>query len=131
MALSIIANTLRAIGRGALLLAMTGVGGFIVLAADPTVRTFEVNVGQGQVFAEMRTLKVKQGDSVRIRFTSDEAVSLHLHGYDIEKEVAPGAVAEFSFEAYATGRFPINAHDSQPSGKHGERAILRLEVYPR
>jgi len=75
----------------------------------------------------------------------------HLHGYDIEKAVKPGGVAEFSFEAYATDRFPINVHGGQqaggrggapriwnrgdtprwPPGGRGEPALPRLEVSPR
>ena len=122
---------MQAIGRGVLLLVMVGVGGFGVSAADPAQRTFEVNIGQGQMVEGLRTMKVKQGDMVRIRITSDEAVTLHLHGYDIEKAITPGGVAEFSFEAYATGRFPINVHVDDNSGGHGEPTLLRLEVYPR
>ncbi|MDP6573241.1 MAG: hypothetical protein QGI63_04710 [Rhodospirillales bacterium] len=131
MAARIMMDNLRAIGSGVLLLVMTGVGGFSLSAADPVVRTFEVNIDHGHVAEGMRTMKVKQGDMVRIRITSDEAVSLHLHGYDIEKAVKPGSVAEFSFEAYAAGRFPINVHGGHHAGGHGESALLRLEVYPR
>ncbi len=127
----IMVGYLRAITRCALFLAVTGSGGFGVLAADPAVRTFEVDIRQGHVPKDMRTIKVEQGDMVRIRITSDEAVSLHLHGYDIEKAVKPGGVAEFSFEAFATGRFPINVHDGQQAGGHDEPTLLRLEVYPR
>lgn len=131
MALRITVDNLRAVGRGVLIFVMIGAGGLAVSAADPAQRTFEVNIGHGHVPEGMRTLKVKQGDMVRIRITSDEAVSLHLHGYDIETAVKPGGVAEFSFEAYAAGRFPITAHGGHHGGGHGEPAVLRLEVYPR
>ncbi len=35
---------------------------------------------------------------------------LHLHGYDIEKRIEPGAVTEMTFTARATGRFPVEVH---------------------
>jgi hypothetical protein len=45
--------------------------------------------------------------------TSDEQMEIHLHGYDIEREVAPGGPATLSFEADLTGRFEIEDHESE------------------
>jgi hypothetical protein len=52
---------------------------------------------------------------------------LHLHGYDIEKELKPGTVTEFAFEAYAAGRFPVNTHSEDSH----EATLLYVEVHPR
>jgi hypothetical protein len=40
-------------------------------------------------------------------------MEIHLHGYDIEREVAPGGPATLSFEADLTGRFEIEDHESE------------------
>ena len=81
----------------------------------------------------MRLIRVKQGDAVRLRWTTDRPIVLHLHGYDIETKVEPGAVAEMAFEARATGRFPVEEHKPNAKGghSHGETALVRVEVRPR
>jgi hypothetical protein len=75
----------------------------------------------------------KQGDAVKLRWTADRPMVLHLHGYDIETKVEPGAVAEMAFAARATGRFPIEEHkpDAKGGHSHGEAPLVRIEVRPR
>ena len=45
--------------------------------------------------------------------TSDELVEVHLHGYDLEREIEPGERTTLSFEADLTGRFEIEDHESE------------------
>jgi hypothetical protein len=73
------------------------------------------------------TVKVKQGDQLELRWSSDKPMQLHLHGYDIEVKVSPQAPAVMAFKANLPGRFPIEPH-GQGSGPH--HPILYLEVYP-
>jgi FtsP/CotA-like multicopper oxidase with cupredoxin domain len=96
----------------------------------PVEQVFEVRIEGGEVADGLRTLRVTEGDRVRLRWTADAPTILHLHGYDIEQEVAPGRVTELQFEAYATGRFPIEVH-AQGDASHHEAPLLVLEVYPR
>jgi hypothetical protein len=35
------------------------------------------------------------------------------------------------FQAYATGRFPVEIHGSSHGGAHGHDALVYLEVHPR
>jgi hypothetical protein len=92
-------------------------------------QVFELRIEGGEVDHDLRTLRVTQGDSVRLRWTADAPTVIHLHGYDIEQEVVPGQVTDLHFEAYATGRFPVEVHASDHS--HHEAPLLVLEVYPR
>ncbi len=95
--------------------------------------TFDLKIEKGRVAQNMRLIRVKQGDAVKLRWTSDRPIVLHLHGYDIEKKVEPGAVAEMAFEARATGRFPVEEHKPNAKGghSHGEASLVRIEVRPR
>jgi len=81
----------------------------------------------------MRLIRVKEGDAVKLRWTSDKPIALHLHGYDIETKVEPGIVAEMAFAARATGRFPVLEHKPNAKGghSHGEAPLVRIEVRPR
>ena len=94
--------------------------------------TFDLKIEQGRVSPAMRTVRVKQGDVVKLRWTSDRLVALHLHGYDIEQTVQPGVVAEMSFTARAAGRFAILRGVPKSGGGHSHEApIVTLEVRPR
>jgi len=94
--------------------------------------TFELSVERGRVAAAMRLIRVKQGDTVRLRWRSDRPLTLHLHGYDIETKVDPGAAAELAFTARATGRFPIHVHTPKQGGGHTHEApLVQVEVLPR
>ena len=93
--------------------------------AEP--RVIELAVKNGQLPEEQRVVRVRQGDEVTLRWTTDRPFTLHLHGYDIEEKLAPGVLFPMRFTARATGRFPIEIH-----GAHGtERTVGYLEVHPR
>jgi hypothetical protein len=94
---------------------------------------FDLKIEKGKVPQNMRLIRVRQGDAVRLRWTTDRAIILHLHGYDIEKKVEPGTVTEMAFQARATGRFPIEEHKPAAKGghSHGEAPLVRIEVRPR
>jgi hypothetical protein len=95
--------------------------------------TFDLRLERGQLPANSRLVRVRQNDLVRLRWSSDRSIALHLHGYDIEQKVEPGTVSEMKFTARATGRFPIQEHKPQATGgghAHGA-PIVQLEVLPR
>ena len=54
---------------------------------------------------------VDQGDRVVIFVTSDVADHVHLHGYDIMRDVAPGRPARIPFRATVPGRFEVELED--------------------
>jgi FtsP/CotA-like multicopper oxidase with cupredoxin domain len=94
--------------------------------------TFDLRVEHGRVPANMRLIRVKQGDVVKLRWSTDRTTILHLHGYDIEMKVEPGAMAEMSFTARATGRFPVSVHKPKEGGGHThDPPVVHVEVHPR
>ena len=56
------------------------------------------------------TIRVKQGDMVTLKIEATEPGQLHLHGYDIEKNLSADAVADLYFVADTTGRYKITVH---------------------
>jgi hypothetical protein len=103
-------------------------GAFSALAAE---LTFDLKIERGRVPDNMRLIRIKQGDVVNLRWTTDRPLTLHLHGYDIEKRVAPGTATEMTFTAYATGRFPVHVHAQGAGQAHEEAPLVNVEVYPR
>jgi hypothetical protein len=68
-------------------------------------------------------LRFNEGDIVRFRVRSDVADHVHVHGYDVLKDVAPGKTVTFSFPATITGIFEVELEDA------GEQ-IAQLRVDP-
>ncbi|MDP6549949.1 MAG: cupredoxin domain-containing protein [Dehalococcoidia bacterium] len=62
------------------------------------------------------TIRVKQDDMVTLKIDAEEPGELHLHGYDIEKEIAAGESVDFYFVAETTGRYQLTFH---AGGAHG------------
>jgi hypothetical protein len=102
-------------------------------AAQTPQVAFDLRIENGRVAPNMRLIRVKQDDVVTLRWVSDRPISLHLHGYDIETRVEPGAAAQMTFTARATGRFPVEEHkpDARAGHSHGEAPLVRIEVLPR
>ena len=64
------------------------------------------------------TLSFDQGDTVRFRVRHGEAEEVHIHGYDIKKELAANETADVSFKASIPGIFEIELeHSGTPLGR--------------
>lgn len=101
-------------------------------AAEAAQVTYALNIVNGRVPDNMRLIRVKQDDVVKLEWSTDKPVTVHLHGYDIEQDLKPGAVTQMTFTARATGRFTIEPHIGKtPSGGHAHGDVLvTIEVYP-
>jgi len=77
----------------------------------PTPAVVRIVVVGGQPEGGIRRASVRRGREVIVRVTSDVADHIHLHGYDLIADVAPGAPAELTFVADVPGRFEIELED--------------------
>jgi hypothetical protein len=122
------------LGRGVLALSLAWAASGPIAGATAADLTFVLRIDHGRVPDNMRLIQVKQGDVVKLQWSADQPVIVHLHGYDIERRVEPGAVGEIAFTANATGRFPIHVHtprERSGSHAHEESPLVYIEVYPR
>ena len=55
----------------------------------------------------VKTIKVHQNDQVTFKATSQKADEVHLHGYDVHKDVPAGGTVTFSLKATIQGIFEI------------------------
>src|SRR4051794_2797639 len=90
-------------------------------AAEPSVLTIQV-VDEKPV-GGVAKLKVKKGDQIHFVVDSDSKQEVHLHGYDIAKDAAPGEPAEFDVKATIDGVFEAELEDPGVQ-------ILKLTVEP-
>lgn len=98
-------------------------------------RRFDLTIRKGRIAGELKTIRLTQGETIELNWYSDEPGVLHLHGYDIEIAVAPGAPAKMRINAHAAGRYPIAAHSfgshAAQTSQSREMTLLYLEVHPR
>ncbi|HEV2041649.1 MAG TPA: hypothetical protein VGT81_16695 [Casimicrobiaceae bacterium] len=111
--------------------------GLALLGAATPAREFDISIVGRRIEGTTTTIRVKRGDSVILRWRTDEAVSLHVHGYDIQAKLSPAASTRMRFEAGVAGRFAITAHEfgavtgnEAPPQRHREITLLYLEVLP-
>jgi len=92
--------------------------------------TFVLSIENGRLPENMRRIRVKRNDVVKLRWSADRPMTVHLHGYDLEQKITPGTVSEMTFTARATGRFTVEPHLPSSGGHaHGD-VLVTIEVYP-
>jgi hypothetical protein len=90
-------------------------------APEPEVQTVRVVNGEPQ--GGVKTLSFKKDDQVRFKVQSDTADEIHVHGYDLKKDVQAGGSVQFSFKGDIEGRFEVELENAGVQ-------IANLEVTP-
>ena len=91
-------------------------------SSEPEDKTFNLEIQGGELVVGTVPLQVNQNDEVTIVVATDEHLSFHLHGYDIEREAEPGEPAKLVFTANATGSFPFTIHLEGGEDDHDDDA---------
>jgi FtsP/CotA-like multicopper oxidase with cupredoxin domain len=94
----------------------------------PEPEVARINIKGGAVAGGAKNIEVAKGDTVRIVVTADAPDEIHLHGYDITRNAAPGQPARFRFKANAEGAFEIESHVAEDAGL--DALVARLVVSP-
>jgi hypothetical protein len=71
----------------------------------------------------IKKLAFKKGDQVQFTVVSDTADEIHVHGYDLMKDVPKGGSVSFSFKGSIEGRFVVELEDHK-------QQIAELDVTP-
>lgn len=76
-----------------------------------------------QPVAGITRITVRKGETIRFTVVSDQPEEIHLHGYDVARDVAPGRPARFAVPATIEGIFEAEL-------EHHGRQILSITVEP-
>lgn len=77
-------------------------------AAQAQVVMIRVVGGQPQDGIQRPT--IDQGEKVVLVVRSDSGEAVHLHGYNLEKDIVPGRPVRLPFTANIAGRFELELH---------------------
>ena len=67
----------------------------------------QVRVVGAKASGGIQTIKVNKGDTVRFAVTSDVADEIHVHGYDLKRDVPKNGTVHFRFKATIDGIFVV------------------------
>lgn len=90
--------------------------------AKPKPKVPTVVVEGGQPAGGVTELAYSRGEPIRFDVESDVAEEVHVHGYDVIKNVEPGETVRFSFPAEIEGGFEVELE-----GSHTQIAELTVE----
>jgi heme/copper-type cytochrome/quinol oxidase subunit 2 len=85
--------------------------------------TQQIVISGGKPVGGIKKLDYNKGDQIKFIVTSDVADEIHVHGYDIKKDVAAGGSVRFSFPASIEGVF-----EAELEGR--KEQIAQLKVSP-
>jgi hypothetical protein len=88
---------------------------------EPAIPTIVIK--NGEPVGGIEELTYSEGEQVRFRVDSDVTDEVHVHGYDVMKDVEAGGSVSFDFPATIEGVFEAELED------RGER-ILELRIEP-
>ena len=100
------------------------------LAQAQEVKRFDLDLKAGVLPKDRQTIKVKQGDAVELKWTSDQPIRLHLHGYDMMIAVKSGEPTVTAINARIPGRFSAEKLQDKPGGHQHGGKVLYFEVHP-
>lgn len=80
-------------------------------------------VENGKPVGSVRELTFSKGERIQFKVKSDVSDEIHVHGYDLAKDVEAGGTVSFDFPATIEGIFEAELED------RGEQ-ILELRVSP-
>jgi N-acetylmuramoyl-L-alanine amidase CwlA len=78
-------------------------------SVPPPVTT--IRIEDGKPVGGVAEIELDKGDMLRFRVKSDEAHEIHLHGYDVEKEVEAGGQVSYNLKADIDGIFEAEVED--------------------
>jgi hypothetical protein len=93
-----------------------------VPAPKPQPAFETIRVVGGEPAGGVKEITVSKGDTVRLQVRSDTAAEVHVHGYDIFKNVEAGGSVRFNFPADIEGVYEIELE-----GTHTQIGQLRVE----
>lgn len=77
----------------------------------------------GRVLGGLRRARLERGERAVLIVRADVSDHVHLHGYDVFRDVSPGRPARLRFRATIPGRFEVELEDRKLQ-------IAQLEVRP-
>jgi hypothetical protein len=87
----------------------------------PAGRTLEITVTGRTVDPAPSTVRLGVGETLTLTVTSDHDDELHIHGFDVEKELSAGVAQSVTVTGKDPGVYEVETH-------HPELRLLKIAV---
>ena len=98
--------------------------------SGPTNRTFDFRLANDKVVGGPQDVSATQGDHLTVTLDTDVPAELHIHGYELSKDIDAGKTGSISFMADATGEFEVEAHHLVHGDEGPGEELATLQVNP-
>ncbi|MHA6511937.1 cupredoxin domain-containing protein [Tessaracoccus sp. Z1128] len=82
----------------------------LVACGTPTAAPQTIELVVTDPPADTRRVEVQLGAEVTLRITTPTADRAHVHGYEIERDLAAGEPTDIVFEAAMAGTYEVESH---------------------
>jgi plastocyanin len=89
---------------------VTGSSTLTAPAPEPPIPV--ITIENGKAVGGVQTVTVKQGDRARFKVVSDADHEIHLHGFDIAKDVKAGGSVTFNVKTDAPGIYEFEIEET-------------------
>src|SRR3954449_621690 len=86
-------------------------------------KTFRIALKGHKLASGPKTIQLTKGDPALLVVTSDGKDRVHLHGWNIEREVTPAKPGRFAFKAKNEGAYELESHTT-------EQKLAIIQVQP-
>jgi hypothetical protein len=86
-------------------------------------QTFRIALKDHKIASGPKTIKLTKGDRALLVVSSDGKDTVHLHGWNIEREVTPAKPGRFAFTAKNEGAYELESHTT-------EQKLATVQVQP-
>ena len=89
---------------------VTGRGTLATPAPKPPIQV--ITIKNGKAVGGVQTVSVKKGDRARFKVVSDADHEIHLHGFDIAKDVKAGGSVTYNVKTDAPGIYEFEIEET-------------------
>ena len=89
---------------------VTGTGTLTTPPPKPSIQV--ITIKNGKAVGGVQTVSVKKGDRARFKVVSDADHEIHLHGFDIVKDVKAGGSVTFNVKTDAPGIYEFEIEET-------------------
>jgi hypothetical protein len=93
-------------------------------------RTFAFKFAHGEAVGGVKDVSATQGDHLTVTLQTDVPAELHIHGYELAKDVDAGDTGAIKFVADTTGEFEVEAHHLVNGEEETGVQLASLQVNP-
>ncbi len=89
--------------------------------APTNIKTVSISLANGKVSPAPQRIELRKGEKLTLKFLSDHDDAIHVHGFEVERQLSAQVPAQIQLTGGAAGIFDVESH-------HPELKLLQIVV---